>query len=256
LKVFITLITLVFNLLTFAKPLKVSAIFLSSDIKTSFNTQDKKLKLYGMLAERTEKCVKMGDHCFHPQYGIVKEGEEKESKGVSSPDVEIKHVNLDDVNELKCNKGTFFDFYCGQIKKEKKAQTGLEVWVDTSSSMRRVDYTKSDNYCERRFALSSLQKKCKSKFTLHGFDTGKRELLGLGQVCRNVGTNDGRRLTKWIKSSNAKHLVVVTDIDEFNGVFREYLQLIDAEIIGVGTKSLTSKDLTTILSRYSTSCNK
>lgn len=197
----------------------------------------------------------MGEHCFHPQYGIVKEGKEKEVKGIASPDVEYKHMNLDDVDELKCNKGTFFDFYCGKSKKEKKKQVRLEVWVDTSSSMRRVDYSKDGNYCERRYAISALKSSCSSGLELYGFDTGKRQVMDSSIFCRNVGLNDGKRLVRWMKESDAKHLVIVTDVDEFNGPFREYLESVSAKVIGIGTKLVNANDLTALLKRQSNSCN-
>lgn len=203
-----------------------------------------------------EKCIKMGDHCFHPQYGIVTEGKEKKEVGIKSKNIEYKAVSFEQVDELKCSAGEYFDFYCGKVKENKKAPNNFEVWVDTSSSMRRVDNEKKNGYCERRFFISQLQSSCNRRANIYAFNTSKKEILNEAYLCSSSGTNDQKRLVRWAKSSNVKHLVIITDVDEYNGEFREFLDNFGAAIKGIGVKPLYSKDMNTLISKLSKSCSK
>jgi hypothetical protein len=211
----------------------------------------------GKLAFNKDKCIKMGDHCFHPQYGIVTEGKEtKESPGVKSKNIDYKAVSFEQVDELKCSGGDFFDFYCGKVKEHEKAKNNFEVWIDTSASMKRVDVEEQSGYCERRHFVSNLQSSCKRRAEISAFNTSKKEILNEAYLCSHRGPNDQKRLVRWAKASTAKHLVIVTDVDEYNGEFREFLDGVGAIIEGIGVQPLYSKDMNTLIAKLSKSCSK
>ncbi len=198
----------------------------------------------------------MGEHCFHPQYGIVTEGKEKEKVGVKSKNIDYKAISFEQVDELKCQNGEFFDFYCGKAKESKKSKSSLEVWIDTSASMKRVDSGQKNGYCERRHFVSSLQSSCERRADIFSFNTSKKEILNEAYLCEQSGANDQRRLVRWAKSSNAKHLIIITDVDEYNGEFREFLDGINAAIEGIGVKPLYGKNMHNLISKLSKSCSK
>lgn len=232
-------------------------MFLSPSVATSL-TDDFTMSTHRLLAENTreEKCIKMGEHCFHPQYGIVIEGKEKKENGVKSKNIDYKAVSFEQVDELKCSAGEYFDFYCGKVKEDKKKPNQFEIWIDTSSSMKRVDREDKSGYCERRYFVSNLQNSCKTRANIHAFNTSKKEILNEAYLCTTVGSNDQKRLVRWAKSSNVKHLVIVTDVDEYNGEFREFLDNFGAKIEGIGVKPLYSKDMNTLIKKLSRSCSQ
>ena len=210
------------------------------------------------LKEEEFKCEPFGDGCFHPQYGYI-EDQEKVMKAIErkQAEVELNTINADEVNLINCEKEYYFDMYCGQAKKEKAARekpSEFELWIDTSSSMRQVDFSEDQSYCERRRIVAKLQDSCKGKVDVATFDTSKKSLSGLENACTNRGTNDGGRLVKWLKLTDAKSVVIVTDVDEYTGEFREYLDLVGATIIGIGVKPFYATDLYSSLSDFEKFC--
>jgi len=209
-----------------------------------------------------KNCIPMGDGCFNPQQGYtdevpasvkINESAKKEKRKEPSP-FELKTFSNEDIELVECQEGRYFDIFCGKESKRKKVTANLEVWIDTSSSLRNIDYSKEDNYCERRFFASKLKKDCRDAVDFSIFDTARRSLGSYDTLCDYMGSNDGRRTVSWIEANSAEHLVLITDIDEYHGVFREYLERTNAIIHGVGTKQITAKDLINFIPNFVKSC--
>lgn len=182
----------------------------------------------------------MGDGCFHPQLGFVKgdSGEGKE-KTVLEP---LKTINSSDVDLVNCDKGNYFDIFCGKAKGPTK-RSGIEFWIDTSSSMRNIDYNKDPQYCERRVIVRKIRDACGEKIDLQVFDTAKKQLGEASAVCQNYGLNNQKKLIKWIKNSNVKSVYIITDIDEFSIELRDFLISSGAHIYGGDSGTYSMKDL-------------
>lgn len=209
-------------------------------------------------------CVPMGDGCFDPKTGytdVVPENvkinesakKEKRKEKEDNP-FELKTFSNEDIALVECQEGRYFDIFCGKENNRKKVTADLEVWIDTSSSLRNIDYSKENNYCERRFFASKLKKDCRDGVEFSIFDTARRSLGSYDTLCDYMGSNDGRRMVSWIEANSAEHLVIVTDVDEYHGVFREYLERTNAIIHGVGTKQYTANDLMNFIPKISKSC--
>jgi hypothetical protein len=135
----------------------------------------------------------------------------------------------------------------------KKAK--LEIWIDTSASMKNVDYTTEENYCERRFFTSKIKKDCRDGVAFSVFDTARSSLGSYENLCDYVGSNDGKRIVSWIEANSADHLVLITDVDEYHGAFRDYLEKTSATVLGIGITQITAKDLSRYTARLVKSCN-
>ncbi len=209
-----------------------------------------------------KSCVPMGDGCFDPQRGYtdevpnsvkINESVKKEKRKEPSP-FELKTFSNEDIALVECQEGRYFDIFCGKESKRKKVAANLEVWIDTSSSLRNIDYSKEDSYCERRFFASKLKKDCRDAVDFSIFDTARRSLGSYDTLCDYMGSNDGRRTVSWIEANSAEHLVIITDVDEYHGIFREYLERTNAIIHGVGTKQITANDLISFVPSFVKSC--
>ena len=86
------------------------------------------------------------------------------------------------------------------------------------------------------------------------FDTALKEVYDTRSLCIASGTNNGERLAEWIDASPAKTLVIVTDVDEYHGAFREYLDNNGAVIHGIGVKPLYHSDLKASYSKIKSYC--
>lgn len=210
------------------------------------------------LKEEDVKCEPFGEGCFHPQLGYIEDQEKiMKAQERKQKEIEVKTINAQEVNLINCEKEYYFDMYCGRAQKEKKNKlkpSDFELWVDTSSSMRQVDFSEEQSYCERRRLVAKLQDSCKGKIDVFTFDTSKKSIGSLEGSCVNRGTNDGARLVKWLKDTEAKSVVVVTDVDEYHGEFREYLDLVGATIIGIGVKPYFATNLYDDLSKFESFC--
>lgn len=232
-----------------AEPEKITVFFLSQ-VKLGANFE---INWSAPLASNQEfDCVETDGGCFHPQLGFIADGskeyQEREKK------VEVKTINSETTDLIKCEKGNHFDLFCGKAAKIQPANADVEVWIDTSSSMRKVDWGKDPNYCERRRFIAKLQNSCKKNLAISVFDTGKKSLGDLGSLCVNYGLNDSDRIVQWIKRSKAKHLYLVTDVEEYNGPLREYLDLVSAKIVGIGRKTTVASELYSYIGKISRNC--
>lgn len=201
-----------------------------------------------------EDCLPMGDGCFHPQFGMipVEEFEGRKKKTDESPyddavegATDVKTINAVDTELINCEKENYFDVFCGKSRKSK-SNPMIEIWVDTSTSMKNADYSKDQRYCERRHFVSNMRKTCEGKILFSTFDSTVMELGSDQNLCNYVGINNGERLVDAIKGSNAKYLLIVTDVDEYKDEFREYLDLVGAKLTGIDATKVTSDKLTEI----------
>lgn len=191
-----------------------------------------------------DNCTPMGDGCFHPQYGFI----EKKGGGTNAPvlnedkKLELKTFNATETSLVNCDKNNYFDIFCGQTKANKPfAET--EIWFDISSSLRTVDYNKDGDQCARRSFMEKVMKGCKDKLRVSVYNTSIKEMGDHSGVCLAYGTNDESRLIKWMKESQAKQLLLVTDIDEMSTEMRDFLETNGAKITGDGVKAFTSQSL-------------
>jgi hypothetical protein len=227
-----------------ASPSKITFVFLSEiTAQALYDAMDllkkKNNDEYALTAEGFPKnCEPMGDGCFHPQLGFI----EAEENNVKKPFVEkkqkpfkLKTINSDSTNLVKCDDGNYFDIFCGKSNKRIESHD-FEVWFDISTSMRRVDYTKGEaQSCQlENFALK-LRRECKKGVTIKAFNTSIKQLSDTAGICTYHGLNDVNKLTKWIDNSKAKHLVIITDIDELTTPLQNYLDTVSAKVYGVGT---------------------
>lgn len=252
----ITILFILFLTSLYAEPEKIDVYFLSPP-KTSFiNHFLNPFSFYKSVAmDKTKKCIPMGEGCFHPQFGIIpNEDQEKEKKPDAVKEVELKTINAEETSLIDCKEGNYFDIFCGKGKKAS-APSKTELWIDTSSSMKGVDFSKEENFCQRRSIAAKIANECSGKIDILTFDTSIKTLGDLATTCINYGLNDGKRMVDWLKGSNAKHVVIITDVDEYIGEFREYLDLAGANIQGVGTEMYFSSDLSKLTDQLLKKCN-
>lgn len=194
------------------------------------------------------QCQEMGDLCFDPQFGLYKKGSEDsiiEARDIDSQSmITVPHATSVDRNMIDCDPTNRFDIFCGKAKSTKVKNTKFEIWIDTSSSMREVDYMLNDGGCSRKRLISQLDKTCpfNEKVSVMMFDTSIKEAGSMDSLCINQGLNDYKRLMDWIKRSTAKTLIVITDIYEFHKEFSDFVE--ENNGIFRGDKDpLTSQDL-------------
>lgn len=212
------------------------------------------------LKEREVECEPFGEGCFHPQLGYI-EDQEKTMKAIKRKEYELKlkTINAEEVNLVTCDKDFYFDMYCGKAVKKGKTKptpSNFELWVDVSSSLRQVDFSQDDSYCERRRLVAKLQDGCAGKLDVFTFNTSKKSLGTLENTCLNYGTNDGGRIVQWLKDTDAEQVVIITDVDEYTGEFREYLDLVNAEVIGMGVKPIFAENLYSYFDELKGFCSK
>lgn len=207
-------------------------------------------------------CQALGDgYCFHPQMGILEMPKAKPSAEPSILDTEVKPVqikNLLETSLIDCKDDYFFDLYCGKAKKEenKVPSYDLEIWVDTSTSMRELDDRQADGHCFRRSFISRLQKFCSSdKLRVSVFDTSLKTMGSSDTLCENYGTNDQDRLMRWIKNRDAKKLIIITDMNEYTVGLTDFIYKIGGTFKGhEHKKEIFSKNLPELAQRIGKIC--
>lgn len=247
---------LLFTWSALAAPGQVEVVFLSEPSATSLKEPIwKPLGLVALADDNyKENCIKTGDGCFHPQLGFIPD-ETKAAKQENPVKLEYKTFNSDEVNLVECREGEYFDIFCGKEKKRAQKTSEVEIWIDTSSSLRKMDYSPDPSRCVRRSFVEKLQDQCKdSKLAVLTYDTSIKLAGSNESLCQNYGTNDTERLIKWIKASEAKYLFIVTDIDELNHELRDYLDSIGAIYHGSGVKSTSVKELESYVSVVKKQC--
>ncbi|MBI2519654.1 MAG: hypothetical protein HYV97_04530 [Bdellovibrio sp.] len=214
-----------------------------------------------------EKCIPMDGGCFHPQFGLIEDGGKKaekapvfeepkqpgipefeeDDKGEPSPTSrKLKTFNSDQTDKIDCDKGQFFDLYCGKSRRETaRTNTGgkLEIWIDISSSFKNIDYSEDDLNCHRRKFVSLAQRWCGGKVLFSTFNTTIKEVMTDDAFCLSYGLNDTDRLIDWIKSNNSKNLLIITDVSEISTKLSDFLASIGAKTEGLDATDFFAKDM-------------
>lgn len=250
-----TVSCLIFSNMLYALPDKIEFWFLSSAAKVSYfnNLLTPKFifskKIVFNYGGESKGWRKMGDQYFHPQFGIQDnpghaEDFEKKKKGPDdffkdAAKTKAKQANFlsnREVNLIECDKGNYFDLYCGKAKGEKGSpvtKTPVEIWVDISSSLREIDSNYKKDGCNRLSFIKRIREKCnKEQVDVYTFDTSKKQLGSLDALCINHGLNDQKRLMRWVKNSNAKKLIVITDISELTKQLSDFLYSVGGKSVG------------------------
>lgn len=243
-KSMVLVLTFFFSIQASADPKHIEAIFLSAPKYAQVLWRlEERLKLKSMKVAIND-CVPMGNGCFHPQLGFIEDRskETAEPTDLIEEKLELKTFNSTDVNLVECKKDYHFDLFCGQ-EKSKPNLSGFEIWMDNSSSMKNVDRPKEADYCDRRIFLEKMAAKCPAKMRMYMFNTSFKEADGASSACLNIGMNDSSKLVRWLKESQAKNVLLITDMEENYGELREYLQSQGAKIHGDGVVPFTTKEL-------------
>ena len=218
-----------------------SALAVPLNIEVWFISAHKKAEVQRMINERPYvlrsltaelQCQQMGDFCFDPQYGLYKKddagAEVDTSKAINEKSPEIPQAGTLDRDLISCDSKNYFDVFCGKAKKEAtaKANFKLDLWIDTSSSMREMDFSDKEGGCFRKSMLKRLDASCpfNQKVNVMMFDTSIKQAGSMDSLCTNQGLNDSKRMIDWIERSDAKKLVIITDIYEFHKDFADYIE--------------------------------
>lgn len=232
------MIVLLFTLLSFsllAAPQNLEVWFIAQDKKTVLHQEiDEKILISRPMVSRP--CEPVGDYCFDPQYGLYKPDNEwqavsidKESES-SSPQV-LQGFDRDLIN---CDQKNGFDIFCGKASSEKVIKQDLEVWIDTSGSMREFDFTDEHGGCYRKSFITRLDAQCPftKKLNVMMFDTSIKQIGNFDSLCLNQGLNSTKRMMDWIERSEVKTLIMITDINEYTKEFADFLLLKGAKLKG------------------------
>jgi hypothetical protein len=256
------IILLMVPVLSHATPKKIEMIFLSPQkISMLIEQLDHfdQMKMTTMIAQiDMDKCVPMGDGCFHPQYGYI---EKPAAAAPSKPTLlqeedkklELKNFNSLETSMVNCDKNNYFDIFCGK-ERGNTARAEVEVWFDVSSSLKTVDYNKDPDFCARRSFMEKVMASCKSKVNVSIYNTSIKQLGDHSGACLSYGTNDQSRLLGWMKNSNARALLIVTDIDEMSVEMRDFLESNGAKMTGDGVKAFTANDLVDYAEEFTKMC--
>lgn len=272
------LLLAVYPFSSFATPQKIEMIFLSQGKMAQLIQQIDEMqseKTVSLLAQGEttyqDNCIPMGEGCFHPQYGylnrkpvisgttaeapaVAEKKKEESAPQAQGPEVKLKTFNAVETSMVNCDKGNYFDIFCGKEKAQGKF-ADVEIWFDVSSSFRAIDYNRDPNYCNRRTFLTKMKEACKDKVSAYVFNTSIKQVGDLSGVCLSHGSNDEAKLLQWIKDSQAKTLLIVTDVEEMSKSMREFLDSKGAKYTGE-MKPFTSTDLANYAKEFSKVCKK
>jgi hypothetical protein len=266
-KIFLGLILLAFSTSVIAVPDKIEMIFLSpqkvSQLLDLIEKQNGIHKL-GFLTESDldlKNCMPMGDGCFDPQLGYIEKMPSNKGKTEpvvvtpKDPELQFKTFNAVETSMVNCDKGNYFDIYCGK-EKAKGRPAEIEIWFDISSSLKNVDYSKNPDNCNRRSFMTKVMEGCKDKVRVSVYNTVLKEVGDFSSVCLSYGTNDEIKLLQWMKASEAKMLVLVTDIDEMSQPMKDFLSERGAKMTGDGVSPFSSTDLVNYANDFIKTCKK
>lgn len=175
------------------------------------------------------QCQEMGDYCFDPQFGLYKKDDLDAEVKVSEDKVPAPSIPAAKSVErelVDCDPKNYFDIFCGKTKKEAKSEPKLDLWIDTSSSMKEFDFIDASGGCYRKSLMKRLDETCgfNQKVNVMMFDTSVKQAGTMDSLCNNQGLNDYKKLIDWIERSTAKKLVIITDIYEFHKEFADYIE--------------------------------
>lgn len=225
----INLLALLISLTALAAPKELEVWFLSASKKAEVQRllRDRPFVLRSLTAEL--QCQEMGDYCFDPQYGLYKKDDQSDvsAEKIQTNGPVIPSAKSVDREVVDCEKGNMWDMFCGKARKEASSgSVKLDLWIDTSSSMREMDFTDKEGDCFRKMLVTKLDRSCpfNQKMNVMMFDTVIKQAGTMDSLCTNQGLNDQKKLMDWIERSEAKKLVIVTDIYEFHKDFADYVE--------------------------------
>lgn len=207
------------------------------------------------LQEAKESCVPMGEGCFHPQFGFI-EDDKAEKKPIVEENTEVKTINALETNLVECREKEYFDIFCGKATPERKPAP-IEVWVDISASMRNVDLDVTSKSCYRKTFVKNIIDQCpKDSVDVSVYNNSIKLIDTYDTACLSYGMNSPNRFKDWIEASTAEHLFVITDIDEMTQELRDFLDEKGANIVGIGAKDFSAKDLDSYVTDFLKTCKK
>jgi len=220
----------------FARPDNLEVWFLSSPSVTE-NKVTIPLEAQHQLAEsKSDKCRSINEkQCFHPQFGMISK---KDGKKVDFEDKQktqtTDSIKLSESDLLRCKNTYHFDLFCGETAKIKRKTKNLEIWIDTSSSMRSYDYVQEKNTCYRKTFMTLLRSGCKkAKFDISSFADSIKSIVNDDYLCSSKGVNNQDRLISWMEASLARNLIVITDASQLTLKMTTYLESKGAKIRGM-----------------------
>lgn len=249
-----------------AAPKELTVVFLAEPVKSSRLVPFSHPVLYDVqLAGHDfsdgylpENCIPREGGCFHPQYGFIPHEEGEEKKEVYVPTFGDRTMNAGEMDLVDCeDEKNHFNLYCGRSSEKTAAPLSGEryqVWFDISTSMRRVDYSRDPNFCNRRLFAEKLVRDCTEKPGMSIFNTSLVPISNFAATCRLEGTNNTQRIIDWIGRSNVEHLVVITDVDEINPKLMNFLDAQGARTFGAGDERIFSSQLTEKLGKILPPC--
>lgn len=262
-KSFTLLFILLISLPSFGKPKNFEVWFLAVDNSSTVEFINPKIK-WGRSVAQALQCQPMGEYCFDPQVGLYKKGEENEMQEV------IDHSEMHDSKNynfmepaksveremINCEEANFFDVFCGKAQKAMKmGKSKLEVWVDTSSTMKQVDFGGFDKKCGRELFLERLHQTCpmNKKMKVYTFEEYRKELGAFDRVCLSGGLNDMKRIIKDVDNSKADNIIIITDIFEAEVSFIDAIESRGGIVRGLD-KPLYAKEISKQLQRVRKMC--
>lgn len=242
-----------------AAPKEIEVWFLSNS-KTAMLENLLNRSPYVYRAPTAElQCQEMGDFCFDPQYGLYKKndvsGEIVETKTIETDGPSIQAAKSVERELIDCDATNKFDIFCGKAKKQDASNARLDLWIDTSSSMREFDFQDKDGSCHRKSLVKELDSACgfNQKVNVMIFDTSIKQAGDMASLCNNQGLNDYKKLIDWIERSTAPKLVIITDIYEFHKEFSDYIESKHGKFRG-DKDPLTAKQMVDLADSLVKSC--
>lgn len=241
-----------------AAPQELEVWILSNTKKAQLESLlNKSPYVYRSLTAELE-CQEMGDYCFDPQYGLYKKddsGSMVDSDKLEKSSPNIPPAKSIDRDLIDCDPKNYFDIFCGKAKKIAPNTAKLDLWIDTSSSMREFDFSDKAGGCYRKSLVTRLDDVCpfNQKVNVMMFDTSIKQAGGIDSLCTNQGLNEHKRLMDWIERSDAKKLVVITDIYELHKEFVDFVKSKNGDIKG-DKQPLTAANMLDLVDSLAKSC--
>jgi hypothetical protein len=225
------LLSIFFVNVAWSTPQSIEVWFLSAHKKAEVlkTIREEPFILRSMTAQL--ECQEMGDYCFDPQYGLYKKDDAASEVDAGKMTAEktpgIPPAKAVERDLIDCDPTNYFDVFCGKAKKSGGVVSPqFDLWIDTSSSMREMDFTDKEGGCFRKSMLKRLDESCgfNSKVNVMMFDTSIKQAGTMDSLCQNQGLNDYKKLIDWIERSTAKKLIIITDIYELHKEFADYIE--------------------------------
>ena len=240
---------------SWAMPEYVEVIFIGPPTAKKVSVLDFWHPLY-QVAENNfsqRKCLSgFSEDCFDPRFGTWREeGETAKEQIEHDKKVKDQFISATKTSMITCDKDFYFDMFCGKAQDQVEKAADVEVWIDTSSSLRSVDYQDTNGNCFRKSFVDRLRSVCEiEKIDFYGFDTSKKLLQTSDEFCRNYGLNSEDKIIQWLKDSKAKKVLLITDISEYSKRIADFLFEIGAVVIGAEKDVLIASDLLSRIDIY------